>query len=52
YKNSSFTTKPRTGRPQILDEHDKREIVKIVKKKRKLAVEEIKDEFNIAKPIE
>ncbi|CAJ0850466.1 10267_t:CDS:2 [Entrophospora sp. SA101] len=52
YKNSSFTTKPRTGRPQILDERDKREIVKIVKKKRKLAVEEIKDEFNIAKPIE
>ncbi|CAJ0643089.1 5830_t:CDS:2, partial [Entrophospora sp. SA101] len=29
YKNSSFTTKPRTGRPQILDERDKREIVKI-----------------------
>ncbi|CAJ0863279.1 15831_t:CDS:2, partial [Entrophospora sp. SA101] len=26
YKNSSFTTKPRTGRPQILDERDKREI--------------------------
>jgi transposase len=46
------TTKLRTGRPQILDERDKREIVKIVKRKRKIAVEEIKDEFNIGKPIE
>ena len=35
FKNSSFTTKLRTGRPQVLDERDKREIVKIVKKKKK-----------------
>ena len=52
FKDLSFTPRPRSGRPQILDERDKREIVNIVKKKRKITVEEVKEEFNTAKPLE